>query len=158
MRACKKSAPYDPIWPRLAPFGPFGHVSLRRLFLALFGPVWPRVAPFDPVWHHLAPFGPIWPHLALIGHSSISISRYFKWIYYLFYPIFLIFPIFPSISTLSMLPILPIFLIFLRIHLFPISQLYVTINDHTSFMTIHDHYHPWPCMQNTPMHNAITWP
>ena len=37
MRACKKSALYEPIWPRLAPLAllaPFGPV---RLFFALFG-------------------------------------------------------------------------------------------------------------------------
>ena len=67
MRACKKSAPYDPIWPRLAPLAllaTFGHV---RHFLALFGPVWPSLAPFDPVCHHFAPFGPAWPYLTPFG-------------------------------------------------------------------------------------------
>ena len=81
MRACKKSAPYDPIWPRLAPFGPFGHFWRRRPFLALFGPfdpVWPRLTLFGTIWHHLALFDPAWPNLALLGHSSISTSRYFK--------------------------------------------------------------------------------
>ena len=57
MRACKKSAPYDPIWPRLAywPFWP------RK---ALFGPFWPRFTPFGPVLPCLAPFGPVLPRLA----------------------------------------------------------------------------------------------
>ena len=68
MCACKKSAPYDPIWPRLAPLA----------LLATFGPIIPFLAPFDPVWHHLALFGPAWSHLALLGNSSIFISRHFK--------------------------------------------------------------------------------
>ena len=78
MRACKKSAPFDPIWPRLArlallaPFCPVGP------FLASFCLVWPRFAPFDSFGHHLAPFGPDWTNLAMIEHSSILISRYFK--------------------------------------------------------------------------------
>ena len=75
MRAWKKSAQYDPIWPRLAPIGLFGHYWLYK---ALCGAIWPRLAQFDPVWHHLAMFGPAWPHLALLGHSSIFISKFFK--------------------------------------------------------------------------------
>ena len=48
MRACKKSAPFHPIWPPLAlfgPFGPFGHIWPRK---ALFGLIWPRLTPFGP--------------------------------------------------------------------------------------------------------------
>ena len=76
MRACKISAPYDPIWPRLAPLAllaTFGHVWPR---IALFGPFWPRLTLFGTIWHHLALFGPAWFHLALLGNSSIFISRY----------------------------------------------------------------------------------
>ena len=64
MRACKKSAPFDHIWPCLAPFSPFGHV-------------WSRKAPFRRVWPRLAMFGPAWPNLALIDRSSL-ISSYIK--------------------------------------------------------------------------------
>ena len=81
MRACKKSAQYDPIWPRLAPFGPlatFGSVGPFWPFLAPFDPVWPCFTLFGTIWHHLALFDPAWPHLALLGHSSIFTSRYFK--------------------------------------------------------------------------------
>ena len=56
MCACKKSAPYDPIWPRLAPLALLARFGPIRLFLDIFGPVCPHLAPFDPVWHHLAPF------------------------------------------------------------------------------------------------------
>ena len=86
MRACKKSAPYYPIWPHLASFGPFGHVSLRRLFLALFGPFWPRLtqcgpvwpclAQFGIIWHHLAPFGPVRPCLATLQFWFQGTLRY----------------------------------------------------------------------------------
>ena len=58
MRACKKSAPFDPIWPCLA-------------CLAL-------LAKFCPIRPFLAFFCPVWPHLALLGHFSIFISRYFE--------------------------------------------------------------------------------
>ena len=75
MCACKKSAPYDPIWPRLAPLALLAMFGPVRLF---FGPFWPRLTLFDPVWHHLAPFDPTWTHLALLGQSSIFISRCFK--------------------------------------------------------------------------------
>ena len=78
MRACKKSAPFGLIWPRLARLALLAKFCPLRPFLASFFPVWPRLALFDSVWHHLAPFGPDWPHLALLGHSSIWISRYFK--------------------------------------------------------------------------------
>ena len=74
MRACKKSVPYDPIWPRLAPLALCATVCPVKHFLALFGPVWPRLAPFDPVQHPLTLFGPAWTHLALLGHSSILVS------------------------------------------------------------------------------------
>ena len=81
MRARKKSAPFDPIWPRLACLALLATFGPVRPFLTSFCPVWPHLALFDSVWHHwhhLAPFGPDWPYLALLGHSSISISRYFK--------------------------------------------------------------------------------
>ena len=78
MRACKLSAPFDPIWPHLAPLALLTTFGPVRPFLALFCPVWPHLAPFDSVWHHLAPFGPARSHVFLLGHSSILISRYFK--------------------------------------------------------------------------------
>ena len=52
-----------PIWPCLAPFGPFGHILPHKTF---FGPVWPRLAPFDPVWHYLALLGLTYPCLATL--------------------------------------------------------------------------------------------
>ena len=54
MRACKKLAPFDPIWPRLA-------------LLATLGPVNPFLARFDLVWPRLTLFGTIWPRFALLG-------------------------------------------------------------------------------------------
>ena len=60
MCARKKSAPFDPIWPRLA----------RLALLATFGPIscfWPRFALFDPIWPRLTLFGIIWHHLAPLG-------------------------------------------------------------------------------------------
>ena len=76
--ACKKSAPFDPVWPYLAPCGP---IWPRLPRLALFDPVWPHLAPFGPILSRLVPLGPICPHLpclAPLGHFLISISRYFK--------------------------------------------------------------------------------
>ena len=81
MCACKKSAPYDPIWPRLAPLALLARFGPIRHFLAIFAPfdpIWPRLTLFGTIWHHLVLFDPAWPHLALLGHSSILISRYFK--------------------------------------------------------------------------------
>ena len=62
--ACKKSAPFDPVWPYLAPCGPIWPCLPR---LALFDPVWPHLAPFGPIWSCLVPLGPIWSHLAQFG-------------------------------------------------------------------------------------------
>ena len=76
--ACKKSAPFDPVWPYLAPCGP---IWPRLPRLALFDPVWPHLVQFGPVWSRFVPFCPICPHLlrmAPLGHFLISISKYFK--------------------------------------------------------------------------------
>ena len=78
MHACKKSAPFDPIWPRFARLATFGPERPFWPRFASFDPVWPRLTLLDIIWHHLALFGPDWPHLALLGHCSILISRYFK--------------------------------------------------------------------------------
>ena len=56
MRAWKKSAPYDPIWPRLAPFALLAMFGPVRHLLALFDPIWPRLTLFGTIGHHLALF------------------------------------------------------------------------------------------------------
>ena len=72
----QKSAPFDPIWHHLAPFGPFGHVWPSK---ALYDLVLQRLTLFGTIWHHFAPFGPAWTHLVLLGHSSILITRYLRY-------------------------------------------------------------------------------
>ena len=72
MSTLTKSAHFNPVWPRLALFGPI------LAPFALVIPVWPCFAPFGSIWSHLAPFGPILPCLAPLCHFLISTSKYFK--------------------------------------------------------------------------------
>ena len=58
MRACKKSAPYDPIWPRLAPLAFLATFGNLRHFLAIFSPVRPRLTLFGTILYRLALLGP----------------------------------------------------------------------------------------------------
>ena len=64
----KKSAPFDPIWPYLAPCGP---IWARLPHLALFGPIWPRLYQICPVWSHLAQFVPICPLLSMYSTNKL---------------------------------------------------------------------------------------
>ena len=77
MCACKKSAPFDPIWPRLARLALLAKFCPVRLFLASFCPVWPSLTLFGIIWHHLAPFCPDWPHLGTFSRFLCTLRYQF---------------------------------------------------------------------------------
>ena len=72
MRARKKSAPSDPIWPRLARLALLATFGPVRSFLASFCPVWPNLALFGP----FDPFGQVLPHKALFGLVLPSLTPF----------------------------------------------------------------------------------
>ena len=73
MRACKKTAPFDPIWPRLALLAPFCSVGH---FLASFCPVWLFLESFGTIWARLAPIGPTLPCLDTLQFWFQGTLRY----------------------------------------------------------------------------------
>ena len=78
MLACKKSAPFDPIWPRLARLAVLAKFCPVRPFLASFGPGLLCLASFGTIWPCLALISPTQPCFATLQFLSQGTLRYFK--------------------------------------------------------------------------------
>ena len=87
---------YDPIWPRMAPYGPITQYGLSGLIYSIvckrmacmalngpalsrmvhYGPVWSCIVPYGPVWSCMVPYGPVWSRMVPHGHVRSKMVPY----------------------------------------------------------------------------------